>query len=64
MSRNVISSHDISISILQLVEGTSCPVQKVMELTDIPENVDMDTAAIIPKPIVQFRDKNWRVSSC
>ena len=61
MSRN---SHDISDSILQLVEGKSSPVQKMMELVDIPEKIDMDTAAIIRKPVVQFRDKNWRVSSC
>ena len=61
MSRN---SHDISDSILQLVEGKSSPVQKMMELVDIPEKIDMDTAAIIRKPVVQFRDKTWRVSSC
>ena len=61
MSRN---SHDISDSILQLVEGKSSPVQKMMELVDIPEKIDMDTTAIIRKPVVQFRDKNWRVSSC
>ena len=61
MSRN---SHDISDSILQLVEGKSSPVQKMMELVDIPEKIDIDTAAIIRKPVVQFRDKNWRVNSC
>ena len=59
MSRN---SHDISDSILQLVECKSSPVQKMMELADILEKADMDTAAIIRKLVVQFRDKTWRVS--
>ena len=45
MSRNV-SSHDVSNSILELVEGNSSPVQKMIEFAEIPDNVDMGTEAI------------------
>ena len=48
--------------IVELVTGASSPNERLCEVQEIPDQVDLTKALMIRQPVVKFKDKNDRVS--